>query len=133
MYIGSNLKFLRRSKKLTQGDLARMLNKHSVSISDYEMGKSNPPIDVALQLCDIFGVDLDTLVTTDLELEGGVPNHVKDRKVNYRAKLRNTEAYLREQYELLSRLSDLQDKRLAELEREIREHAPGLAKRLGLG
>ena len=133
MYIANNIKYLRRSQGMTQRDLARQLNKHTVSVSDYEMSKSTPPIDVALQLCDIFGVDLDTLVTRDLAMEEVTPLEVKDRTANYNTKSSITEKYLKQQYNLLQRLCNLQDKRLAELEREIREHAPELAKRLGLG
>ena len=127
MYIGNNIRFLRRSKGLTQGDLANKLNKHSVSISDYEKGKSTPPIEVALQLCEIFAVDLNSLVTKDLVREGVAHAQVQEKKEPYQL-----EKDLKQQYALLQRLSKLQEQRLAELEREIREHAPELAERLGL-
>ena len=45
---------------------------------------------------------------------------------------KKTEAYYSDQLKTLRRLSNLQDNRLTELEREIREHAPELAQRLGL-
>jgi len=38
-----------------------------------------------------------------------------------------------EQLRMLQRLTQLQEQRLSELEREIRERAPALARRLGLG
>lgn len=125
MYIADNIRFLRRSKGMRQGDLAKILKKHSVSISDYEKGKSVPPIEVALQLCRIFEVDLNNLVMADLGKVG--LSQAQERSESYR-----TETNMQREYELLQRLSHLQEQRLAELEREIREHAPGLAKRLGL-
>lgn len=110
---------------MRQGDLAKQLNKHSVSISDYEKGKSVPPIEVALQLCKIFNVDLNSLVLENLGRLGLSQAH--ERSEAYR-----TEKNLQREYELLQRVTSLQDQRLAELEREIREHAPELALRLGL-
>lgn len=125
MYIADNIRFLRRSKGMRQGELAEQLNKHPVSISDYEKGKSVPPIEVALQLCAIFEVDLNNLVMQDLGRVG--LSQAQERSEKYR-----TELNLQKQHELLQRLSHLQEQRLAELEREIREHAPALARRLGL-
>jgi transcriptional regulator with XRE-family HTH domain len=127
MHISSNIRHLRKSSGLTQEELAKRLNKHTVSISDYEKGKSTPPIDVALQLCDIFGVDLNGLVTRDLQKEEILKTQPETAPENA-----DYTAYLQEQYETLKRLTTLQDQRVQELEREIREHAPGLARRLGL-
>ena len=126
MYIHTNIRLLRKSSGLTQEELARCLKKHTVSISDYEKGKSTPPIDVALQLCEIFGVDLNQLVTQNLEEDILRKNMVVNEKKNAYAN------YLHEQYETLKRLATLQDQRVKELEREIQEHAPALARRLGL-
>ena len=112
---------------MTQTALSEQIGKTSITISDYEKGKSTPPIDVALQLCDIFGVDLNGLVTRDLQKEEILKTQPETAPENA-----DYTAYLQEQYETLKRLTTLQDQRVRELEREIREHAPGLARRLGL-
>lgn len=127
MFIAKNIRFLRRKANMTQTALSEQIGKTSITISDYEKGKSTPPIDVALQLCSIFGVDLNQLVTQNLE---------KEEIIKTDAPATGEDPayadYLQEQYETLKRLTTLQDQRVQELEREIREHAPALAKRLGL-
>ncbi len=70
MYIAQNIKHLRKAKGITQGELAEMIEKVPTTISDYEKGKTVPPLDIALQLGDIFGVSLDDLVKRDLSSEG---------------------------------------------------------------
>jgi hypothetical protein len=76
-------------------------------------------LNTVLDLCRIFEVDLETLVLRDIEKEG---------RTSVREELKN----LTEKYTTLRQLSDLQQHRLAELEREIRRVSPELAKRLGL-
>lgn len=129
MYVAQNIKLLRKKLKLTQEELANKIGKTSVSISDYEKGRSTPPYDTAVQLCEIFGVSLDQLIKTDLEKEKYyLPEELADKEKDYQAEYEE----LQKQYRLLERLTNLQEQRLAELEREIREHAPALARRLGL-
>lgn len=70
MHIAQNIKHLRKAKGITQGELAEMIEKVPTTISDYEKGKTVPPLDIALQLGDIFGVSLDDLVKRDLASEG---------------------------------------------------------------
>ena len=130
MHIASNIKYLRSRKGLTQADLAAELEKTSAAISDYEKGKSIPPLDVAYRICRFFNVTIDELVQRDLRKddilaqEGINPYPESDYQHKYEQTL--------QQLRTLERLSKLQEQRLAELEREIREHAPALAKRLGL-
>ncbi|MDO5296912.1 MAG: XRE family transcriptional regulator [bacterium] len=56
MGIGERITQLRKSAGMTQGDLASQLKVTSANVSNYELGKRNPPIDVLLRLCNIFGV-----------------------------------------------------------------------------
>lgn len=121
MHIATNIKYLRKRVGLTQGELAQRIDKTQATIGDYEKGKSTPPVDILLQFCDIFSIDLNRLVNIDLVKESYTgPSPAPEP------------ADLAERYELLRRMANLQDQRLAELEREIREHAPELARRLGL-
>ena len=70
MHIADNIKFLRKRVGLTQNELAAKIGKVPVTVSDYEKGKTVPPIEIALKLCDIFQVSLDDLVNTDLKKAG---------------------------------------------------------------
>lgn len=106
---------------MKQNELAKKLEKTNAAISDYEKGKSTPPIEVALKLCEIFDVDLNTLVLKDFK---------KEKIEQTTAGTSNQQ--LTSNIETLERINQLQEQRLAELEREIKEQAPALAERLGL-
>ncbi len=53
------------------------------------MGKTPPPIEIALKLCDIFRVNLDSLVNTNLKEEGFPPKAQKDTSPEPGQKLLN--------------------------------------------
>lgn len=122
MHIHQNIKYLRKAKGWTQGQLAEQLGKTYITVGDYERGKASPPLSVLLQLHELFSISLDELVFRDMMDE------VQEAPKVYRPSL--TE--LKEEVETLRRINRLQEQRLAELEREIREQSPDLAKRLGL-
>ena len=63
--IAKNIKLLRRSLGLTQGELAEKLCGKKSLISNYENGYSVPDIFTLIQLADIFDVTLDELVGRD--------------------------------------------------------------------
>lgn len=69
MHIANNIKRLRKRFNLTQNELATRIDKVPVTVSDYEKGKTVPPIEIAVKLCDIFQVNLDDLVNKDLSKE----------------------------------------------------------------
>jgi len=56
------LKKLRKEKKLTQEELANMLNVGVSTISMYETGKSTPNDEIKKKLADIFDVSIDYLI-----------------------------------------------------------------------
>lgn len=53
---------LRKEKKLTQEDVARALGVTQQTICNWETGTAQPTIDKAIDLAEIFGITLDTLV-----------------------------------------------------------------------
>lgn len=129
MHLSNNIKTLRKRRGLTQEDLSKVLDKTKATVSDYEKGKSTPPLEVALQLCDIFNVDLNSLVTRDLQKEG--PAELKapsSLPTDYRAQYE----VLKKQLRSLERVNQLQEQRIMDLERMIRKYAPELAKEIGL-
>jgi transcriptional regulator with XRE-family HTH domain len=130
LHLAANIKYLRTEKGLKQSDLANTLGKTSAAISDYEKGKVLPPLDVIYRICQYFKVGIDDLVTRDLRKadilsDAGI---LQDPAADYQSRYEQA----RERLELLERVNQLQEQRLAELEREIREQAPELARRLGL-
>ena len=60
--IGENLTELRKQKGYTQISLAEKLNYSDKAISKWENGSSLPPIDILLELANLYGVTLDYLV-----------------------------------------------------------------------
>lgn len=67
--IGINISELRKSRKMTQADLALMLNYSDKAISRWEKGNTLPDIDVLLKICDIFGVQFEYLITDNTDKE----------------------------------------------------------------
>lgn len=60
--IGKNLSALRKKNKLTQLELAQMLNYSDKAISKWENGESLPGIDVLYRISKIYNVSLDYIV-----------------------------------------------------------------------
>lgn len=63
LIVAHNLAELRKSKGLTQGEMAEIFNYSDKSISKWEHGETLPDIEVLKEICDYFGVTLDYLVT----------------------------------------------------------------------
>ena len=68
-YLGNNLKWLRKSRELTQEELANKLGVKRSLIGAYEEGRVEPKLRTILNACLYFSVDLDALITTDLSRE----------------------------------------------------------------
>ncbi len=62
MYFSERLVELRKSKKLTQKQLAAELQMSELAIQHYEAQRRKPAFDVLLALADFFDVSLDYLV-----------------------------------------------------------------------
>lgn len=71
MYLAKNIKYLRKSKMgLTGPELAKKIGKTGATISDYENSNSDPPLIILIKLCEIFEVDLNSLVFINIEADG---------------------------------------------------------------
>lgn len=57
----NNLKRLRKSKKLTQIQLADKLGVAKTTLASYEQGRRMPDIEIQNKLADIFDISLDQL------------------------------------------------------------------------
>ncbi|MEG1009968.1 MAG: helix-turn-helix transcriptional regulator [Clostridia bacterium] len=62
MSLGENLKKLRKEKKLSQEQLAGILNVSRQAVSKWESNKTYPDIENLILLRDIFNVTLDDLI-----------------------------------------------------------------------
>jgi transcriptional regulator with XRE-family HTH domain len=61
------LKELRKQKNISQTDLAKALNMKQTTISSYEKGKTQPPIEVLIDIANHFNVSLDYLLERQYE------------------------------------------------------------------
>lgn len=62
--VANNIIEYRKMLGLTQADLAEKLNFSDKSISKWERGEAIPDLEVLLKLCDIFGITLNDIVST---------------------------------------------------------------------
>ena len=65
LIVAKNITELRRSRGMTQLELAEQLNYSDKAVSKWERGDSLPDVAVLKQISDLFGVSLDYLVSAD--------------------------------------------------------------------
>jgi transcriptional regulator with XRE-family HTH domain len=65
-----NLRHLRKQMGITQEELAARLGLKRSLIGSYEEGRGIPKLEIIHQLAGIFGVSIDTLLTSNLKLAG---------------------------------------------------------------
>ncbi len=66
--VAANLSYFRKESGLTQLELAQKLNYSDKAISRWERGDTLPDINVLYELCNFYGITLDTLTMEDPEL-----------------------------------------------------------------
>lgn len=59
------LKNLRRERKMTQGNLAKIFHISQTSVSKYETGEAVPDLETVVRMADFFGVSLDEFVVRE--------------------------------------------------------------------
>jgi len=67
MPFSENLQFIRAQAGLTQEQLAEQLDVTRQSVSKWEGGQSYPEMDTLLRICDLYDVNLDTLLRGSVE------------------------------------------------------------------
>ena len=67
MAFSDNLQFIRTQGGVTQEQLAEQLNVSRQSVSKWESGASFPEMDTLLRICDLYNVNLDTLLRGSVE------------------------------------------------------------------
>ncbi len=82
--IAKNITQLRLAKGLTQIDLAGELNYSDKAVSKWERGESIPDVTVLIHIADIFGVNLDYLVTPHKDVDdSGMKQRDANKKKNH--------------------------------------------------
>ena len=66
MKFGDNLKNIRKSKKMSQEQLAEKVNVSRQAVSKWENGEAYPEMNNILQLCKIFNCKINDIVHTDM-------------------------------------------------------------------
>ena len=74
MYLGENIKYLRKKAGMTQRDLSVMLNyTSSTTIQKWESGSIYPPVPTVMKLSEIFNVSMDDLLYNDFKTSPPLP------------------------------------------------------------
>lgn len=60
--VAARLHTERKAHNYKQQDVANMTGIHIVTLSGYEIGKSEPPMEALVRLADVYGVSLDYLL-----------------------------------------------------------------------
>ena len=63
--IGLRIRTMRKSRNMTQEDLARAIEQSASSITMYETGRREPDLETLEALADVFNVTLGSIVTGD--------------------------------------------------------------------
>ena len=120
MYLGLNIKTLRKKRKLSQSELGELLNITNSQVSAYESEKSEPPVSKVIQMADLFKVSVQDLLLTDLSSESP---QFKEPEVPYGQQ---------EEGKVIAELNNELRKRLIILEHKLKELDPELAKDWGI-
>ena len=67
MAFSDNLQFIRAQAGVTQEQLAEQLDVSRQSVSEWESGASFPGMDTLLRICDLYDVNMDTLLRGSVE------------------------------------------------------------------
>ena len=67
-YLPSNIRYLRRQKRMTQEELGKVLQKAPSSIGNYEVGFRTPSPEDLRAIANYFHVSVDRLLNEDLTL-----------------------------------------------------------------
>ena len=83
--IAKNLSELRKTKNMTQADLAEKLNYSDKAVSKWERAESVPDIAVLKSIADLFSVTVDYLITDEHDDPSLIKKKLSRRKVRNRA------------------------------------------------
>lgn len=68
-FLSTNIKYLRQQKNLTQEDVAKIVNKSRVLVSQWESDERDITVEDIIKLSDYFNLQMDALVGKDLRIK----------------------------------------------------------------
>ncbi len=80
--IGENLTALRKSRHLTQQELAEKIGYSDKSISKWEMGKAIPKVEILKQFADYYDVSVDSLLSSGTGADKARQDKARINRVN---------------------------------------------------
>ncbi len=89
MRFGENLRNLRKSKKLSQEDLAEKMDVSRQSVSKWETGDAYPEMNNILELCKIFNCHINNLVNDSITDIDSLDEEIKMNVVKFKSDQQN--------------------------------------------
>lgn len=138
---GSNLRLLRKKQKLTLETLGDALKISKSAISDYEIGKTFPPLDVCETISNFFGINIDDLKNsafselTDNQIEEliaskGFNKHQNENSIDFSNTIKQLEFHnkllgqqiegLQIQLQLVKQIVESKDSEIKSLQIQVR-------------
>lgn len=71
--IGLRIRTMRKSRRMTQEDLARAIGQSASSITMYETGRRSPDYETLEALADVFNVPLTSIIGDDIPVQSPAP------------------------------------------------------------
>lgn len=84
MSVKLRLKEVRKSRRLTQAQVAEGVNCSASTLSRYETGKRQPPLDMLVRLADFFDVSLDYIFGRTPPDSSALSSYEKDMLESFR-------------------------------------------------
>ena len=94
MTVGSNIKYLRQRKNITQAQLAEQLCVSYQAISKWETDANAPDISLLPQIAKFFGVSIDTLFSENISDISEVYEQIQDDDVIRIVQMRGKESLI---------------------------------------
>jgi len=108
--VGAYITILRKSKKMTQGELAEILGISHQAVSNWERGAALPDITLLLELADALGTTVDNLLSASRDDFKGfdeILNNIEIIPAKAEPQNINEEEMLKELEENLSKINEL--------------------------
>lgn len=120
-----NLKRLRKSRGISQEELASQLGLSKGAISQYEAGRAYPGVDGFIKLCEIFHVSLDEIILGNSPKMGNSPA-IGTSETAQQQPQENNQHHLQKEIEYLTKTVAMQEREIntmrsytARLEKEL--------------
>ena len=107
MKFGDNLKQIRKSKKMSQEQLAEKVNVTRQSVSKWENGESYPEMNNILELCKIFNCKLNDLIHTDMSDITSLDDEIVMKAVKFNEKKQKEMKSLSNVIELIGKIGSI--------------------------